>query len=106
MQYVCETTDAESVSIHLEIPLEDNEIVVKLGATVQQIKESGRKPRLALFETVASFLGVCMPWEALVEACRATCVLSLVDGAHGVGHIDLTHLDDVAPDFFAGNCYK
>jgi selenocysteine lyase/cysteine desulfurase len=28
---------------------------------------------------------VRMPWEKLVEACREMGVLSLVDGAHGIG---------------------
>lgn len=33
-------------------------------------------------------------------------VLSLVDGAHGIGHIDLTHLESVGPDLFTRNCYN
>jgi selenocysteine lyase/cysteine desulfurase len=32
--------------------------------------------------------------------------LSLIDGAHGLGHIDLSHLGEVGPDFFTSNCYK
>ncbi len=47
-----------------------------------------------------------MPWEDLVKACHENSVLSLIDGAHGVGHIDLTHLAKVNPDFFMSNCYK
>jgi len=39
-----------------------------------------------------TFPGVRLPWEELVEACQELRVLSLVDGAHGIGHIDLTHV--------------
>ncbi len=62
--------------------------------------------RIAKFDTVLTFPGVRLPWERLVKACRDTKVLSLVDGAHGIGHIDLTHLGSLGPDFFTSNCYK
>jgi selenocysteine lyase/cysteine desulfurase len=47
-----------------------------------------------------------MPWEALVKACKDLEILSLIDGAHRIGHIDLAHLGSVGPDFFTSNCCK
>jgi selenocysteine lyase/cysteine desulfurase len=47
-----------------------------------------------------------MPWETLVQACKEMNILSLIDGAHGIGHIDLSHLGEVDPDFFVSNCHK
>ena len=61
---------------------------------------------IALFDTVSTFPGVRMPWEALVNLCRNRQTLSLVDGAHGVGHIDLMKVREYKPDFFTSNCYK
>ena len=59
-----------------------------------------------LIDTVLTFPGARMPWEALVQACKDMGILSLIDGAHGIGHIDLSHLGEVGPDFFVSNCHK
>lgn len=57
-------------------------------------------------DTVLTFPGARMPWEALVQVCKHLDVLSLIDGAHSIGHIDLSHLGEVGPDFFVSNCHK
>ncbi|KAK0105652.1 hypothetical protein ONS95_004180 [Cadophora gregata] len=57
-------------------------------------------------DTVLTFPGARFPWEKRVEVCTELRVLSLVDGAHGIGLIDLTHLGKVSPDFFVSNCHK
>ena len=103
---VCETTPAEPMRIDIKFPLEDDELVAIFRRTVEKVNDSGRRARIAMFDTVVSFPGVRMPWESLIAACRELDVLSLIDGAHGVGHIDLSHLGATGPDFFASNCYK
>ena len=73
---------------------------------VRDIQKQGGTAKLAMFDTVVTFPGIRLPWEELVKACQELGVLSLIDGAHGIGHIDLTHLASVSPDFFTSNCYK
>ena len=106
IEYVCETTPAQSVRIPLEYPIEDYEIVRRFRDLVQGLSKRGKKVKIAMFDTVLTFPGVRMPWETLVTACKDLKVLSLVDGAHGIGHIDLRMLGEVGPDFFTSNCYK
>lgn len=107
IDYVCESTPAEQVVIEIEYPIEDDEIVKRFRDMVEMVNRDGsQKVKIALFDTVVAFPGVRMPWEALVKACRELGVLSLIDGAHGIGHIDLTDLGKVGPDFFTSNCYK
>lgn len=115
IDYICESTLAEQVLVEIEYPIEDDEIVRRFRDMVARVNNNHtgdgvgsqkKRVKIALFDTVVAFPGVRMPWEALVKACRELGVLSLIDGAHGIGHIDLTGLGEVGPDFFTSNCYK
>lgn len=103
---IAELTPLRSASILLEYPIEDVEILRRFREAVTRLRKDGANIRLAMFDTVLTFPGVRMPWEDLVFACKELDVLSLIDGAHGIGHIDLTHLGKVGPDFFVSNCHK
>ena len=94
------------VKIELRYPVEDDVIVRLLRDTIAGLQSEGRRVRVAMFDTVLTFPGARMPWEELVRVCKERGVLSLIDGAHGVGHIDLRHLGTVGPDFFVSNCHK
>ncbi|KAK3699519.1 hypothetical protein LTR37_016388 [Vermiconidia calcicola] len=99
--HVCEITPATSVRIDALFPIEDDELVDTFRLTVQNIAaQQGKHVKIAMFDTVCTFPGVRLPWEALVKACKAE------DGAHGIGHIDLSDLGQIDPDFFTSNCYK
>jgi selenocysteine lyase/cysteine desulfurase len=105
---VSEHSFMEREVIELRYPVEDEEIVKKLKDRVEEVRGKGKRVRLVMFDTVLTFPGARMPWEELVRTCRELGVLSLIDGAHGVGHIDLRHLgsEGVGPDFFVSNCHK
>lgn len=106
IQYICETTPAQFLCMDVSFPIGDIELLQLLYKSVRDLQQDGRKAKIAMFDTVITFPGVRMPWEGLVYACRDLNVLSLVDGAHGIGHIDLRHPTRVGPDFFTSNCYK
>ncbi|KOS22870.1 putative aminotransferase [Escovopsis weberi] len=91
--------------ITLTYPLEDAVVVELFRDTVAQIRAEGKNPRVAIFDVVSSMPGVCFPWKDMVRACREFGVLSLVDGAQGIGMVELD-LAAVDPDFFTSNCHK
>ena len=96
----------ETANITLEYPVTDQEIVRRFKETVKSVRADGKNVRLAMFDTVSTFPGTRFPWEDLVQVCKEMEVLSLIDGAHGIGQIDLCHVGKVGPDFFFSNCHK
>lgn len=105
VDYLKETTPVESAKIPLDYPVGDDEVVGKFQEKIRALKSEGRRARVAIFDTVSSLPGVRVPWERLVRVCREEGTLSVVDGAHGIGHIHLD-LGNVQPDFFVSNCHK
>lgn len=108
VDYVVDSTygRVSSRTIELTYPVTNEEIIARFREAVRQSREvEGKRPRVAIFDTVSSLPGVRFPFEDMVQACKELGVLSLVDAAQGVGMIDfdLTALD---PDFWVSNCHK
>jgi selenocysteine lyase/cysteine desulfurase len=91
--------------IPLEYPLEDSEILSRFQSAVQASRASGNHPRIVLFDVVGSLPAVRFPFEAMTSLCRNLGILSLIDGAQGVGLVSLD-LQSLDPDFFLSNCHK
>ena len=100
IQYLCETTEVDDVNVAVQYPIVDGLLVSLFRAGIQSVKSQGKTVKIAVFDTISSLPGVRVPWERLVEVCKDEGVLSMIDGAHGVGHIGLD-LAKVQPDFFA-----
>ncbi|SCU86440.1 LAMI_0D02080g1_1 [Lachancea mirantina] len=87
--------------VELAYPLEDAEVVAKFEA-----KLSTGEYRLCMFDMITSMPGVRLPYEQLTKLCQKYNVLSLLDGAHSAGQVDLRFLDEIQPDFMSANLHK
>ena len=90
IQSLSETCPVSSHKIDIVYPIDDDEIIRRFVSAVKNVTVERRRPKLAIFDTVLTFPGVRFPWEKLVAICKNLGILSLIDGAHGIGHIDLT----------------
>lgn len=99
------TLRVASRRIELSYPLSDDAILAAFHAGVSASRAAGRSPRLCVLDVVSSLPGVRFPFERVVAACRDEGVLSLVDGAQGVGMVALD-LAKADPDFLVSNCHK
>ncbi|QPG96643.1 hypothetical protein C2857_004857 [Epichloe festucae Fl1] len=96
----------EHRSIDMAYPAEDDEVTAAFREAVRRVRDDdGKRARVAVLDVVSSRPGVAFPWVDVVAACRELGVLSLVDGAQGVGMVPLD-LGAADPDFFVSNCHK
>jgi hercynylcysteine S-oxide lyase len=105
VSYVCETTKAQSIRVEVEYPLSDDALVESFRDGLRHGKQDGGKVKVAIFDAIVSLPGMLAPFERLTDICREEGVLSLIDGAHAIGHVSLD-LGKLQPDFFIGNCHK
>jgi len=105
IEYLRETTKVDRISLPVQYPIDDEALVSSFQQAIRGAKSEGFNVRIASFDTISSLPGVRVPWERLVGVCRAEGVLSMIDGAHGIGQTELD-LPNVTPDFFTSNCHK
>lgn len=90
----------ELLVIELAYPLNNAQILKKFEDVFRT-----ESPKLCLFDTVSSLPAIKLPFVQITELCRKYNVLSLIDGAHGIGLIELS-MRDILPDFFISNLHK
>ncbi|KAI1470547.1 putative aminotransferase family protein [Daldinia caldariorum] len=108
ISWVEETRGVEVHVVRVAWSLADDELVramVDAARRVNADPRRRRRMRLAVVDTVVSMPGFRVPFERLVPALRAEGALVLVDGAHGIGHVDID-LSALDPDFFVTNLHK
>ncbi|KAK3312115.1 pyridoxal phosphate-dependent transferase [Apodospora peruviana] len=107
VDYIVESTYGyvSSRCIELQYPCSNASIIVSFHSAVQQSRKEGKRPRLCIFDVVSSQPGVRFPFAEMADACREEGIMSLVDGAQGIGMVDID-LSKLDPDFFVSNCHK
>ncbi|KAE8393667.1 pyridoxal phosphate-dependent transferase [Aspergillus alliaceus] len=100
-----ESTPLQTRKVEYQLPISHDELVTRFRDVVTKTRNEGLTVRVAVFDTIVSMPGVRFPFETLTEVCRGEGILSLIDGAHGIGHIPLD-LGALRPDFFTSNLHK
>jgi isopenicillin-N epimerase len=98
-QRVCEQTGATYRRVEIPLPFEGERFAERVLAAVNP------RTRVIFASHITSTTALIFPLKELCVQAREHGVLTLIDGAHAPGHIDL-HLDDLGADFYTGNCHK
>ncbi|MEI6089868.1 MAG: aminotransferase class V-fold PLP-dependent enzyme [bacterium] len=100
LDYLCKKFEVELVRVDIPFPIRSKEEII---SAVKKEITSGIK--IAVFDHITSATGLIFPIKELCEQCRENGVISLIDGAHAPGMLDLD-ISSFGCDFFVGNCHK
>lgn len=99
-RFICQKRGARYVSQALPWPMRDRaEVVEQFWAGVNE------RTRVIFLSHITSPTAVILPVAEICRRARAAGILTVLDGAHAPGHIDLD-LAALDADFYTGNCHK
>ncbi len=99
-RYVCHQRGATYINQPVALPVTTPEQLVEQiwhGVT--------SRTRVILLSHITSPTAIIMPVAEVCRRARAAGIISVIDGAHAPGQIDL-NLQALGADFYAGNCHK
>ncbi|MBI5326403.1 MAG: aminotransferase class V-fold PLP-dependent enzyme [Ignavibacteriae bacterium] len=100
MEYICKKTGAKAIEIDIPFPNADNKLII------EKIRDKiNEKTKILIIDHIASPTALIFPIKELIDFCRSKGILTLVDGAHAPGMLDL-NLEMIGADFYTGNCHK
>lgn len=98
-QRVCEQSGATLRRVEIPLPFDLSTFASRVLSGI------GPRTRLIFASHLTSTTALIFPIAALCAGARERGVLTLIDGAHAPGHIDLA-LDAIGADFYTGNAHK
>ena len=99
-RFICGVKKAHYVRRSIALPLSgDEEIVEELWRSVTE------RTRVIFLSHITSSSAVIFPVAEVCRRARDAGILTVIDGAHAPGQIDLS-LQQLDADFYLGNCHK
>ena len=99
-RFVCNKRGVRYSNQPIELPLESAEqFIEQLWAGVTP------RTRVIFLSHITSPTALIFPLEEVCRRARAEGIMTVIDGAHAPGQIDLA-LDELGADFYTGNCHK
>jgi isopenicillin-N epimerase len=99
-KYYCGKSGAHYINQPISLPITTVErFVDELWAGVTE------RTRVISISHITSGTALILPVAEVCRRARAAGILTVIDGAHAPGQIDL-NLDELGADFYGGNCHK
>jgi isopenicillin-N epimerase len=98
-EYVCQKSGGILVTVKIPLPIKPYEII-------NRIEESfTSKTKYLFISHITSPTSIIFPVKELCQLARSHGILTIIDGAHAPGQIDLD-IEAIDPDIYIGNCHK
>jgi isopenicillin-N epimerase len=98
--FLCAKQGAKYIRQPVSVPIQAADEVVEMiwsGVTA--------RTRVLFISHITSPTAITFPIAPLIERARKAGIISIVDGAHAIGQIDL-NLRELGADFYSSNCHK
>src|SRR3972149_4609479 len=99
-RFICRQKGAKYIQQPISLPITSQEDVIK---TIWQ--GVSKQTRVIFISHITSPTALVFPVEEICHRARTAGILTIVDGAHAPGQIQLD-LDTIGADFYAGACHK
>lgn len=98
--YYCKKQGAKYVMQHISLPLVSKEVFIE-----EFWKGYTEKTKVVFISQITSTTGLIFPVKEICEEAKKRGLITIVDGAHVPGHIQLD-LSKIEADFYTGACHK
>jgi isopenicillin-N epimerase len=98
-QFACNKAGAHYRRVQIPLPFDPDQFLARMLAAITP------RTRVIYVSHITSTTALLFPLADLCRIARERGILTLIDGAHAPGHIDL-QLDQLGADFYTGNCHK
>lgn len=99
-RFLCEKSGAKYVRQPIHVPITNaDEVIEAVWAGVTD------RTQVLFISHITSPTAIILPVRELIARARERNIITIIDGAHAVGQIDL-NLHELGADFYSSNCHK
>lgn len=98
--FYCKKTGAKYIRQDISIPIVSKEQILE-----EFWKGYSSKTKVIFINQISSATALIFPVKEICDKARALGLITIVDGAHVPGHIDL-NIEELNPDFYTGTLHK
>ena len=99
-KYISKKTGSKYIQVPISLPLKsENDFIESF------LKQITSKTKIIFLSQITSSTGLIFPIEKICKIAKEKNIISIIDGAHVPGHIDLD-IKKLNPDVYTGACHK
>lgn len=98
--FYCKKSGAKYIRQNISLPIQSKESLLE-----EFWKGYSPKTKIIFLNHISSATALIFPVKEIIERARALGLITIIDGAHVPGHIDL-NLTELNPDYYTGTLHK